>query len=97
MPRGIHHYLVVHHEEVLNPLFDSLGDKTKSHMVPETLCTILRLRMNDMFGLCDEDLQPGPGGFFTGLIRGLTEATLDLDAHVHERLRGHVPLGIRKF
>ena len=76
--------LVVHHEEVLSPVLDSLGKNTDSHVVPETLCAILRLRMKDMFGLCDEDLQPGPGGFFPGLIRGLTEAALDPDVHIHE-------------
>ena len=43
-----------------------MEDTTKSHMVPEMLCTILRLRMKYKFGLCDEDLQPGPGGFFPG-------------------------------
>ena len=36
----------------------NLGDKTESHVVPETLCAILRLRMKDMLELCDEDLQP---------------------------------------
>ena len=47
-----------------------------------------------MLGLCDEDLQPGPGGFFPGLIRGLTEAASDPDVHIHEWSKGHVPLGI---
>ena len=86
--------LVVHHEEVLNPVLDRFGDKNKSHMVPETLCAILRLRMKDMSGLCDEDLQPELGGFFPGFIRGLTEAPLDPDVHIHEWLKGHVRLGI---
>ena len=86
--------LVDLHEETLNPVLDSLGDKTKSHMVPESLCAILRLKMRDMLGLCDEDLQPGPGGFFPGLIRGLTEAASDPDVHIHEWLKGQVPLGI---
>ena len=80
--------LVDLHEETLNPVLDRLGDKTKSHMVPESLCAILRLKMRDMFGLCDEDLQPGPGGFFPGLIRGLTETASDPDVHIHEWLKG---------
>ena len=42
--------LVVHHEKVLNLVLDKLGDKTKSHMVPETLCAILRLRMKEDVG-----------------------------------------------
>ena len=63
--------LVDQHEEALNPVSDGLGDKTKSHMVPDTLCAILR--------------QPGPGGC---LIRGLTEAALDFDVHIHGWLRG---------
>ena len=42
--------LVVHHEQVLNLVLDKLGDKTKSHMVPETLCAILRLRMKEDVG-----------------------------------------------
>ena len=72
------------HEEALNPVLDSLGDKTKSHMVPETLCAILRLRLKDMLQLCI--MICSPDGLFPGLIRGLT------DVHIHEWLRSQVPL-----
>ena len=40
-----------------------------------------------MLELFDEDLQPGSGRLFQGLIRGLTEAALDPDVHIHEWLR----------
>ena len=45
--------LVDQHEEALNPVSNGLGGKTMSHMVPETLCAILRLRLKDMLELCE--------------------------------------------
>ena len=82
--------LVDQNQEVL----DELGDKTKSCAVPGTLCAQLRQRLGALLALNDEQLQPGPGGLFPGVIQGLTEAAQDPDVHIHEWLRGQVPLGI---
>ena len=42
----------------------------------------------------NEQSQPGPDGLFPGVVQGLTEAAQDRDVHIHECLRGQVPLGI---
>ena len=71
-----------------------LGNKDTSHAVPESLCCELREKLRSMLGLGFEVLAPGPGGLFPGLFQGLTLAAQDPDVHVHEWLRGAVPLGI---
>ena len=86
--------LVDQNQEVLDEVLDSLGDKTKSCVVPGTLCAQLRQRLGALLALNDEQLQPGPGGLFPGVIQGLTEAAQDPDVHIHEWLSGQVPLGI---
>ena len=49
---------------------------------------------NLLLGLSRDALTPGPGGLFTELFEGLTLAAQDPDVHIHEWLRGKVPLGI---
>ena len=81
--------LVGQNEGKLEQVLDSLGDKTKSCCVPETLCAQLRQRLGALLSLNNEQLQPGPGGLFPGVVQGLTEAAQDPDVHIHEWLRGH--------
>ena len=75
-------------------VLDHLGNKDTSRAVPESLCCELREKLCSMLGFGHEVLAPGPGGLFSGLFEGLTLATQDPDVHVHEWLRGAVPLGI---
>ena len=86
--------LVGQNEGELEQVLDSLGDKTKSYCVLETL---VRSFVND-WELCWASTTSSCslvlGGLFPGVVRGLTEAAQDPDVHIHEWLRGQVPLGI---
>ena len=78
----------------LSKCWTSLVDLTKSYCVQGNTVAQLRQRLEALLGLNNEQLQPGPGGLFPGVVQGLTEAAQDPDVHIHEWLRGQVPLGI---
>ena len=50
----------------LEKVLGSLGDITKSCVVPETLCAQLRQRLGALLALNNKQLQPVPGGLFPG-------------------------------
>ena len=80
--------------DVLAEVLDNLGNKLAAHVVPESLCHDLRDKLQPLLGLSRDALTPGPGGLFPELFEGLTLAAQDPDVHIHEWLRGKVPLGI---
>ena len=81
-------------QDALEQVLDSLGDKTKSCCVPDTLCVQFRQRLGALLDLNNDQLQPCLGGLFPGVVQGLTEVAQDPDVHIHEWLGCQVPLGI---
>ena len=86
--------IVDRNHDVLAEVLDNLGNKITAHVVPESLCHDLRDKLQSLLGLSRDALTPGPGGLFPELFEGLTLAAQDPDVHIHEWLRGKVPLGI---
>ena len=80
--------------DVLVEILDNLGNRITAHVVPESLCHDLRDKLQSLLGLSRDALTPRPGGLFPELFEGLTLVAQDPDVHVHEWLRGKVPLGI---
>ena len=91
---GILLTLVDKNQVELSKVLDNLGNKTEACLVPEALCCKLRERLCSMLELGQDALVPGRGGSFPGSFQGLTQAAQDPDVHVHNWLRGEVPLGI---
>ena len=62
--------------------------------MPEKCCELLREKLVHTFGSEASAMQPGHGGLFPGIFHMLTDEARDPDVHIHEWLRGRVPMGI---
>ena len=80
--------VVIQHEDVLNKVFNGLGQKDQVEAVPEQCCELLREKLFLMFAASESAVQPGPGGLFPGVFQLLTDEACDPDVHIHEWLRG---------
>ena len=79
--------MVEQHQPTLELVLARLGDKLIPAVVPEALCVELRSRLVSVFQMSDSAVNPGPCGFFPGLVQAPTDAAQDPDVHIHKWLR----------